>query len=127
MLVRVDTQGVYLFRDEKGKELTFDPARPGAYSQTALARFTEAILRHDARNREPINGENPILFEEHLYNRRRREINVASGTPDDLKGLWDKPGVTRGDGQVLYNRTHPQGRKVNSEEARKKHGASWYR
>jgi hypothetical protein len=119
---------VYVFRDaERDTEVRFDPAQPGRYSMTAVGRFTEAILRHDARTREPINGENPILFEEHLYNRRRREINVASGTPDDLRGLWDKPGVTRGDGQVLYNRTHPQGRKVNSEEARKRHGASWYR
>lgn len=31
------------------------------------------------------------------------------------------------DGQRMYNRTHPAGRKVNSLEARKRHGASYYR
>jgi hypothetical protein len=128
VLVHRDTRGVYIFEDKEkgGKHVEFDPKKSG-YSRAALERFSEAILRADAKTREPINGENPILFEEHLYNRRRREINVASGTPDDLRGLWDKPGVTRGDGQVIYNRTHPQGRKVNSPEARRKHGASWYR
>jgi hypothetical protein len=39
----------------------------------------------------------------------------------------DRPGVTAGDGQMMYNRTHPRGRKVNSVEQRKRNGASWYR
>lgn len=62
-----------------------------------------------------IGGDNPILFEEHIYSRRRREIYTAVGMPD--------PSIVQG----LYNRTHPQGRKVNSPEQRKKNGASYYR
>jgi hypothetical protein len=62
-----------------------------------------------------IGGENPILFEEHFQSRRRREIYTTIGTPD--------PSITQG----IYNRTHPQGRKVNSEEQRKRNGASFFR
>lgn len=62
-----------------------------------------------------IDGENPILFEEHFHSRRRREIYTSLGTPD--------PSIQQG----IYNRVHPQGRKVNSKEQRKKNGASFYR
>lgn len=62
-----------------------------------------------------IGGDNPILFEEHLQSRRRREIFPANGVPD--------PSIVAG----IYNRTHPQGRKVNSEEQRRKNGASFFR
>lgn len=62
-----------------------------------------------------IGGDNPILFEEHLAARRRREIYTTQGTPD--------PEIVSG----IYNRVHPQGRKVNSEEQRRKNGASFYR
>jgi hypothetical protein len=62
-----------------------------------------------------IQGDSPILFEEHLQQRRKREIHTAEGTPD--------PNIVSG----MYNRTHPQGRKVNSLEQRRKNGASWYR
>lgn len=62
-----------------------------------------------------IGGDNPILFEEHLQSRRRREIFPANGTPD--------PSIVAG----IYNRTHPQGRKVNTEEQRKRNGASFFR
>lgn len=62
-----------------------------------------------------IAGENPILFEEHFQSRKRREIYTARGTPD--------PNIVSGS----YNRTHPQGRKVNSLEQRQKNGASYYR
>jgi hypothetical protein len=62
-----------------------------------------------------IGGDNPILFEEHIAARRRREIYTTQGTPD--------PEIVSG----IYNRVHPQGRKVNSEEQRKKNGASFYR
>jgi len=61
------------------------------------------------------SGKNPILFEEHLKNRQRREIYTTVGTPD--------PSIVAG----IYNRSHPQGRKINSEEQRKRHGASYYR
>lgn len=62
-----------------------------------------------------IGGDAPILFEEHLQSRRRREIFPANGTPD--------PSIVAG----IYNRTHPQGRKVNTEEQRKRNGASFFR
>jgi hypothetical protein len=62
-----------------------------------------------------IQGRNPILFENHLQDRRRREIYTSVGTPD--------PSIQRG----MYNRTHPQGRKVNTKEQRQKNGASFFR
>lgn len=60
-------------------------------------------------------GHNPVLFEEHLAQRKRREIYVEAGTPD--------PSIEQG----IYNRIHPQGRKVNTDKQRKQHGASFYR
>lgn len=62
-----------------------------------------------------IGGDNPILFEEHLQSRKRREIYTTIGTPE--------PEIVSG----IYNRVHPQGRKVNSEDQRKRNGASFYR
>jgi hypothetical protein len=62
-----------------------------------------------------IAGKNPILFENHLQDRRRREIYTSVGTPD--------PSIEQG----MYNRTHPQGRKVNSKDQRKRNGASFFR
>ena len=62
-----------------------------------------------------IGGDDPIVFEEHLQQRRRREIYNTTGVPD--------PSIKAG----IYNRTHPQGRKVNSPEQRKRNGASYYR
>lgn len=65
--------------------------------------------------RRGIDGRNPILFENHLRDRRRREIQTGNGTPD--------PSIARG----IYNRCHPQGRKVNSKEQRRRNGASFFR
>jgi hypothetical protein len=62
-----------------------------------------------------IGGDNPILFEEHIQSRRRREIYTSLGTPE--------PEIVSG----IYNRVHKDGRKVNSEEQRKRNGASFYR
>jgi hypothetical protein len=61
------------------------------------------------------NGKNAVLFEEHLAQRRRREIYTQEGVPD--------PNIVSG----IYNRVHPQGRKVNTDKQRKDHGASFYR
>lgn len=61
-----------------------------------------------------LKGENPILFEDHMIQRKKREIYTSVGTPD--------PEIVSG----LYNRSHPQGRRVNSPEQRKLHGASYY-
>jgi hypothetical protein len=74
--------------------------------------------------RRNINGVNPILFETHLYNRKRREIQVKEGVPDPAYTMdrWNKRPT-----QGMYYRTHPQGRKVNTPDQRKKNGASYYR
>ena len=63
--------------------------------------------------RRNINGKDAILFETHLYNRRRREIQVKEGVPDPAYTMdrWGKRPTTG-----LYNRTHPQGRKVNTKD-----------
>jgi len=92
------------------------------YTQRELEQLADQLLRAQARSIDPetnkergIAGDDPILFEEHIHQRRRREILNENGVPD--------PSLASG----LYFRTHPEGRKVNSEEARKKHGASYYR
>jgi hypothetical protein len=74
--------------------------------------------------RRGLNGPNPILFETHLYNRKRREIQVKEGIPDPAYTMdrWGKR-PTHG----MYHRTHPQGRKVNTKEQRARNGASFYR
>lgn len=74
--------------------------------------------------RRDIRGKNPILFETHLYNRKRREIHVKDGIPDPAYTMdrWGKRPT-----QGIYNRAHPQGRKINTPEQRAKHGASYYR
>lgn len=73
--------------------------------------------------RRDIRGPNPILFASHLYGRKRREIMVESGIPDPsfTKDRFGRP--THG----MYNRVHPQGRKVNTPDQRQANGASFYR
>jgi len=92
------------------------------YTDAQLEGYADQLLRADTRSIDPetgkergIGGENPILFAEHLYARKRREIYPKSGEAD--------PNLVAG----MYNKTHPEGRKTNSPEARKKHGASYYR
>lgn len=74
--------------------------------------------------RRNINGKDPILFEPHLYNRKRREIHVKDGVPDPAFTMdrWGKRPT-----QGMYYRVHPLGRKQNTNEQRKKNGASFYR
>lgn len=74
--------------------------------------------------RRDIRGPNPILFENHLYSRKRREIHVTDGIPDPAFTMdrWGKRPT-----QGIYNRAHPQGRKINTPEQRARNGASWYR
>jgi len=69
--------------------------------------------------RRDIRGPNPILFESHLYNRKRREIYVASGQPDPAFTMDRKGRPTQG----IYNRVHPSGRKVNTKSQRAANGA----
>jgi hypothetical protein len=80
-----------------------------------LDYITDMILKADVRAGNRIHHKNPILFKEHMRTRYRREIYPKSGVPD--------PSVEQG----MYNRTHPEGRKVNSEYQRKVNGASYYR
>lgn len=111
---------------------TFDKEQD--YTGRELEAYADAFLRADkesTNNSTQWYAETGVLFEEHLYSRSRREIGNASGIADPTltRGLQDsqKPGRFAGDGQMMYNRTHPRGRKVNSAEQRKKNGASWYR
>lgn len=85
------------------------------YTSAELDVIATALLRHHVRDGGSIKGDNPILFEEHLKNRHKREIYSVHGTPDPAFG------------HGIYNRTHPEGRKVNSPEQRKRNGASYYR
>jgi hypothetical protein len=91
--------------------------------------FPELICENGHRwylgegKRRGIDGENPILFENHLQERRRREIYTEIGTPDPslTQDRFGRP--TQG----IYNRTHPDGRKVNTISQRRKSGAAYYR
>ena len=92
------------------------------YTPGELDLMADEILRAQSRSIDAetgrpkgIKGDAPILFEEHLYARKRREIYNQNGTPD--------PSINEG----MFWRTHPQGRKVNDLAQRKKHGASYYR
>lgn len=92
------------------------------YTPGELDLMADEILRAQSRaidietgKPKGIKGDAPILFEEHLYARKRREIYNQNGTPD--------PSINEG----MFWRTHPQGRKVNSDAQRRTHGASFYR
>lgn len=93
----------------------------GGYTIKEMELLTDQFLRDDVESVDPttgkkrgLRGDNPILFEEHIYQRRRREILNQNGVPE--------PELVQG----LYWRSHPEGRRVNSPEARAK-GAGHYR
>lgn len=101
--------------DDEGTPKT-DKAGNQLYAEVPELECSEGHRWYQGEGKErSIGGENPILFEEHLQQRRRREIYNTQGVPD--------PQIKSG----IYNRIHPQGRKVNSAEQRKKNGASFYR
>jgi hypothetical protein len=105
----------------------FDPSR-NDYTALELEAYADAILTEGARAVDPktgkergIKGDSPILFATHLKARERREIKTGSGIVEDhlTVNTLGQPG--------MYNRVEPHGgRKVNSEDARKKHGASYF-
>lgn len=107
----------YSFRKEALLELPpFDPTRTD-YTERELAMYSDVLLREAGSDEEC-----PFLFQEHIEPRWRKEVKVESGTPDAA--------LTRSlskDGQTMFNRQHPEGRKVNSEQQRKTNGASYYR
>ena len=108
------TAGIsYLELQITDEEFTYEDGEN--YTPAQLDAYATMILRQDVKQGNPLKGENPILFKEHLDTRYRREIYNIRGIPD--------PSIQQG----IYWRTHPQGRKVNTEEARKKSGAAWYR
>jgi len=98
------------------------------YTSSQLEDFGTAFLKRDRRD----SGEShSILFNEQLYNKSKREVLVDAfdidGTLTNVMQDKDRPGVFKGDGQRIYNRAHPLGRKVNDENARKTKGASYFR
>jgi len=103
------------------ERIEFDPEKKD-YTIKELDQLADQFLKDDARSISPetgkpkgIGGKDPILFEEHIYQRKKREIINENGVPE--------PGLVQG----IYDRIHPEGRKVNSPEQRKRNGASWYR
>ena len=95
-----------------------------------LDELADQYLRDDIKNNDShlMTGDNPILFFEHVKSRWRREVQTGEGIPDPHLSIdGGKPGAKTNNQPGLYNRTHPRGRKVNSEEQRRRHGASFYR
>jgi hypothetical protein len=115
--MRTMSRTPYTYRKEMISELApFDPDRKD-YTERELALYADALLREAGPSEEA-----PVLFQEHIEPRWRKEVRVESGTPDQA--------ITNSlsaDGQTMYNRQHPQGRKVNSSEQRSKNRASYYR
>lgn len=106
----------YTYRKDVLVELEpFDSTRKD-YSERELAMYADLMLRENP------SEDNPILFQEHIEPRWRKEVKVESGTPD--RAITNS---LSSDGQTMFNRQHPQGRKVNSEQQRKTNGASYYR
>jgi hypothetical protein len=107
----------YTFRKEALAELPpFDPSRKD-YTERELAMYTDLMLREAGSSEDA-----PFLFQEHIEPRWRKEVKTENGTPDPAISNANSP-----DGQTMYNRQHPQGRKVNSKEQRTSNGASYYR
>lgn len=107
----------YTYRKDMLKELPpFDPTRED-YTEFELGMYADQMLRDAGASDEA-----PFLFQEHIESRWRTERSTANGTPD--------PTLTKAlskDGQTMFKRQHPEGRKVNSKEQRKINGASYYR
>lgn len=101
---------------------TFDENK-NDYTGSELEAYASALLRADAKTEKHWHKKHGILFQEHYESRKRREVFTGTGdTPDAvITASLSK------DGQTMYNRTHPQGRKVNSEKQRRDNGASFYR
>lgn len=110
----MDKQGDAIYDEETG--------------ETKFVEFPELECKQGHRwykgegPRRDIRGENPILFEPHLYNRKRRELLAKEGVVDPAYTMdrWGKrPAVG------IYGRSHPLGRKVNSRKQRRDFGAGF--
>ena len=109
----IETTITYTTLEIVDPEFIFCPG--SAYTPAQLDGFATMILRAHIKSGASLKGPAPILMEEHLKTRHRREIYNKTGVPD--------PSIQQGN----YWRTHPEGRNVNTEDARKKSGASFYR
>lgn len=101
------------------RELTpeqFDPNWD--YKPWQLDIWADVWLRHNEADENVPH----VLMEDHYIERLRREVYVGSGVPDEYTTNLLSP-----DGQMMYWRTSPRGRKRNSDEQRQKNGASYYR
>jgi hypothetical protein len=106
----------YTYRKDALEELPpFDPN--GQYTERELAMYTDQLLREAGSP-----AESPFLFQEHIEPRWRKEVYPTGGTPDATITNSLSP-----DGVTIFNRTHPDGRKVNSDTQRRSNGASYYR
>lgn len=94
-------------------------------SSSFMEQFAEAMLREDINKQEsPQRYQKHVLgikFDGQLKKIETREKHSKSGTVDDSITAAGSP-----DGQRIYNRSHPEGRKVNTEEQRKEHGSSYF-
>lgn len=94
--------------------LNLEPGRE--YTSGELDQITSQILKVEIKEgRASLRGDNPILFENHIKSRQKREIQNLRGIPDPAFGSGN------------FFRSHPRGRKINSLERRQKFGASFYR
>lgn len=98
---------------EQVKELPeFDPKKK--YTPRQLELYATKLLFDQKDSRGKFLDDGPIwLSDDQFQTRWKREIINQEGVPD--------PALVSG----IYNRTHPQGRKVNSKQAREG-GASFY-
>ena len=94
-------------------------------SQHFIEQFGEAMLRTDINKAEsPQRYQKHVVgvkFESQLKKITSREKHSKSGVVDDTITSAGSP-----DGQRIYNRSHPEGRRVNTEEQRKEHGSSYF-
>lgn len=105
----------------------FDPTKSD-YSGRELEAYAEAMLREDMTARKLRPKDAGILFDDHLASRKQREVHNKYGIPlIDGAIHQTETGRYRGDGQTMYWRQHPEGRKVNSKQQRKDNGAGYYR
>lgn len=89
-----------------------------------IEQFGEAMLRKDINSQESpqrYQKQLGVLFKGQLDKREKREKHSKSGVVDDSITAAGSP-----DGQRFYNRSHPDGRRVNSEEQRERHGSSYF-
>lgn len=115
-----DSNSWSLNKEDLPDPATFNPIK--SYTGWELDRFADAILWQEIEKGKK-NFEDPvILMFEHLKERYRREVYTVRGIPDETVTHDLSP-----DGQTMYWRTHPKGRKVTTAEQQKKNSASFYR